>query len=128
MYLKAYKQNFVKNGPVVMRKASFNFHMYRTLGQGQETTLTFKTHIPSLTHLAVCIYQFSGHRLQLFLKNPLFSLFPIEKPILQNLTLPLNRSRSFHSHHLNNYDGQESPMLHTKFRGNRPAGSGEEDL
>ena len=27
-----------------------------------------------------------------------------------------------------NYDGQESPMLHTKFRGNRPAGSGEEDF
>ena len=27
-----------------------------------------------------------------------------------------------------NYDGQESPMLQTKFRGNRPAGSGEEDF
>ena len=26
------------------------------------------------------------------------------------------------------YDGQESPMLHTKFRENRPAGSGEEDF
>ena len=27
-----------------------------------------------------------------------------------------------------NYDWQESPMLHTKFRGNQPAGSGEEDF
>ena len=27
-----------------------------------------------------------------------------------------------------NYDGQESPMLHTKFCGNQPAGSGEEDF
>ena len=27
-----------------------------------------------------------------------------------------------------NYDEQESPMLHTKFHGNRPAGSGEEDF
>ena len=27
-----------------------------------------------------------------------------------------------------NYDGLEAPMLHTKFRGNRPAGSGEEDF
>ena len=27
-----------------------------------------------------------------------------------------------------NYDGQESPMLHTTFRGNQPAGSGEEDF
>ena len=25
-----------------------------------------------------------------------------------------------------NYDGQESPMLHTKFRENQPAGSGED--
>ena len=29
---------------------------------------------------------------------------------------------------LTNYDGQESPMLHTKFRGNWPTGSGEEDF
>ena len=27
-----------------------------------------------------------------------------------------------------NYDWQESPMLHTKFRENRPTGSGEEDF
>ena len=27
-----------------------------------------------------------------------------------------------------NYDGQESPMLHVKFRGNQPVGSGEEDF
>ena len=26
------------------------------------------------------------------------------------------------------YDGQDSPMLHTKFRENRPAGPGEEDF
>ena len=27
-----------------------------------------------------------------------------------------------------NYDGPASPMLHTKFRANRPTGSGEEDF
>ena len=27
-----------------------------------------------------------------------------------------------------NYDGLEPPMLHTKFRGNQPAGSGVEDF
>ena len=27
-----------------------------------------------------------------------------------------------------NYDGPVSLMLHTKFRGNRPTGSGEEDF
>ena len=26
------------------------------------------------------------------------------------------------------YDGQDSPMLHTKFRENRPTGPGEEDF
>ena len=49
-------------------------------------TLALNIHIPSLTQLVVCIYQLSGHRLQLFLKNPLFSLFPIE-PKLPDLTL-----------------------------------------
>ena len=29
---------------------------------------------------------------------------------------------------LTNYNGLVSPMLHTKFRGNQPAGSGEEDF
>ena len=29
---------------------------------------------------------------------------------------------------LTNYDGLESQMLHTKFRENRPAGSGEEEF
>ena len=29
---------------------------------------------------------------------------------------------------LSNYDGLESSMLHTDFRENRPAGSGEEDF
>ena len=29
---------------------------------------------------------------------------------------------------LANYNGQEFPMLQTKFRGNRPAGSAEEDF
>ena len=46
--------------------------------------------------------------------------------MLPRLTLPLDKSRSLQSYHLTNYDGQESPMLHTKFRGNQPAGSVEE--
>ena len=56
-----------------LRKASFNFHI--TFGQGQEITLALNTRIPSFIQLAVCIYQLSGHMLQQFLKNPLFSLF-----------------------------------------------------
>ena len=84
--------------------------------------------IPSLAQLVVCIYQHSGHRLQWFLKNPLFSIFPIEKPMLPNLTLPLNSQGQPRVIIWTNYDGLESQMLRTKFRGNRSTGSGEEDF
>ena len=62
-----------------------------TLGQGQEMTLTFNTHISSLSQLV------SGKRLQKFWKIN-SSLFPIDKPMLPNLTLPL---RLTYGHHLN---------------------------
>ena len=57
-------------------------------------TLTFKTHICSFL---------VGFRSQAanVLKYQQFSLFPIEKPKLPNLTLPLNKSRSLQGHHLN---------------------------
>ena len=38
----------------------------------------------------------------------------------------IKRSRSLQGHHLNNFDGLESPMLQAMFRKNLPAGSGEE--
>ena len=43
LYLKAFIKNLVQIGKVV----SENFCMYTTLGQGQEMTLPFNTHIPS---------------------------------------------------------------------------------
>ena len=48
--------------------------------------------------------------------------------MLPNLTLP--KIGQGHSRVIiyTSYDGQESLMLHTKFRGNRPAGSGEDFL
>ena len=45
--VKAFIQNLVQNGLVVLRKSGLNFCMYTTLGQGQVMTLTFNTHIPS---------------------------------------------------------------------------------
>ena len=42
--------------------------------------------------------------------------------------VPQSFYTKFGSDHLNNYDGLESPMLHTNFRENRPVGSGEEDF
>ena len=76
-------------------------------------TLTLNTRIPSLAELVVCIY-LSGHRLHNFLKNPLFSLFPIEKPQLQNLTLRKIRQGQPRVIIWTDYDGLKSLMLHTK--------------
>ena len=52
-----------------LRKASFNFFMEMTLGQGQEMTFTFNTHISSFFELV------SGHRLQMFWKINNFHFF-----------------------------------------------------
>ena len=47
LYLIAFIQTLVKNGTIVSEKSRLKFCMYMTLGQGQEMTLTFNTHIPS---------------------------------------------------------------------------------
>ena len=86
---------------MLFRKAVFNSYMKNTLDQSQETILSFNTNIPSLTLSAVCIYQFLGWRLRLFPKIHCFSLFPTKMANFQNLTLPLNRSRSTQGHNLN---------------------------
>ena len=48
LYLKAFIQSLVQINTVVSEKIQFEFCMYMTLGQGQEMTLTFNTHISSL--------------------------------------------------------------------------------
>ena len=49
------------------------------IGPRPMNDLTFDIHRGLCTHLVDCIYQFRHHRLQKFLKNPLFYLFPIQK-------------------------------------------------
>ena len=53
LYLKAFIKNLVQIGKVVSEKIWFEF-LYTTLGQGQEMTLTFNTHIPSYIQLDDC--------------------------------------------------------------------------
>ena len=55
LYLKAFIQSLVLIGTVVLRKSSLNFCMYTTLGQGQEMTLTFNTHISSYNNSIRCL-------------------------------------------------------------------------
>ena len=66
---ESFKQKLVQIGTEVSEKIQFEFLYLHTLGQGQEITLTFNTHISS-------IYSIRCH------------FFPIEKPELPNFTLP----------------------------------------
>ena len=56
MYLKAFIKILVQIGKVVSEKSGLNFCKYTTLGQGQEMTLTFNTHILSYIQLDDCSY------------------------------------------------------------------------
>ena len=93
-----------------------------TLGQCQEMTLTFNTHISSLSQLI------SGHRLQKFWKFNSFHFFlyiSLGYQIWPCRKIGQGQSRvSIWP----NYDRQESTMRHTKFSGNQSTGSGEEDF
>ena len=62
------------------------------------------------------------------LKNQQFSLFPTES--LSYQIWPCRKIGQGQPRVISwtNYDGLEPPMLHTKFRGNRSASSGEEDF
>ena len=93
-----------------------------TLGNSQEVTLTLNTHISSLSSLV------PGHSLQLFLKNQQFSLFLLKS--LSYIIWPCRKIGQDQPRIIIwiNYDGQESPILHAKFRENRSISSGEKDF
>ena len=84
-----------------LRKASFNFSYVNAFGKGQEKTLTFNTHTPSFNSIS-CLHlpTFRSPAAIVSEKSTVFT-FPIEKLMLQNLTLSQNRSRSTYGHHLN---------------------------
>ena len=46
LYLKAFIKNLVQIGKVVYEKILFEYLYVNDLGQGQELTLTFNTHLP----------------------------------------------------------------------------------
>ena len=81
---EAFIQNLVQIGTAVSEIIMFDFLYVHNLGQWSRNDLTFNSHISSYIQSDVCSYYLSGHKLQLFLKNPLFSLFPIEKPKFPN--------------------------------------------
>ena len=113
---------------VVSEKIWFEFLYVHDLGPRSSNDLDLQYSHTFITSIRCLLLPTFRSLAAIVLKHPLFSLFPIEKPMLPNLTLPQNRPRSLQGHNFNIYDGLESLMLHTKIRENQPAGSGKEDF
>ena len=60
LYLKAFIQNLVQFGTVVSEKIQFEVLYDTTLGQGQEMTMTYNTHISSKKMSAPTTFQITG--------------------------------------------------------------------
>ena len=62
---ESFHKKWFRSAKQFLRKSGLNFCMYTTLGQGQEMTLAFNTHIPSYMQLRdvvdVCSFYFLGH-------------------------------------------------------------------
>ena len=71
--------NLASIGQAVSKEKKFENVESEWLDQGQWMTLTIDIHLGSCTHLVNCINQLWLHRLQQFLKNTLFYLFPLTK-------------------------------------------------
>ena len=127
MYLKAFIQNLVQNGRVVSEKIWFEFLYVYDIGPRSRNDLELQyshTFIRSIS----CLY-LPTFRQQASIVSEKSSVF----------TFSYRKSLSFQISPCcligqiqprviiyTNYDGLESPMLHTKFHGNRSAGSGED--
>ena len=82
LYLQANIKNLAENDPGILRKASLIPYV---IGLGPRSTNDLDL---QYTHLVINSFSFRSQAAIISEKNPLFSLFPIEKPKLQNLTLP----------------------------------------
>ena len=88
LYLTVFIQNLVQIGKVVSEKIWFEFLYVHNLGPRSSNDLDLQyshTFIYSIRCLLLPTFR---SLTAIFLKNPLFSRFPIEKPMLPNLTLP----------------------------------------
>ena len=88
LYLKAFIQNLVQNGSVAYEKIRFEFLYEHNLGPRSRNDLDLQyshTFIKSFSYLYLPTFRSQA---SIVSKNPLFSLFPIEKPKFPNLTLP----------------------------------------
>ena len=129
LYLKAFIYSLVKTDTVVSEKIQFEILYVHDLGPRSLNDYDLKySHI--FLYTIRCLLPLAFRYLAAIVseKYTVFTFFPIEKAKLPNL--PCRKIGQGHSRVIisTNYDGQESRMLHTKFCGNPPAGSGEEEF
>ena len=78
MYLKAFIQNFVKNGPVVSKESKFYFSYVNDLGPWSRNDLDLQYLHTFINNKMSASTNFQVTAI--VSENPLFSLFPTEKP------------------------------------------------
>ena len=87
LYLKSFIQNLVQIGTVVSEKIQFDFLYVHNLGPRSRNDLDLQcSHIFIYSIRCLLLLLFRSLA-AIISENPLFSLFPIEKPTLPNLTL-----------------------------------------
>ena len=79
LYLKAFIQNLVQNGIVVSEKIRFEFLYVHDLGSMSRNDLDLQYSHTFINSNRCLLLPVSGHWLQLFLKNQLFSNFSHRK-------------------------------------------------
>ena len=100
LYLKAFIQNLVQNGPVVFEKIGFEFVYVHDLGSRSSNDLDLQySHTFMVTISCLYLPTFRSQASIVSEKSTVFT-FSLEKSKFLNLTLPLNRSRSLQGHHL----------------------------
>ena len=89
LYLKAFIKKLVQIGTAVSEKIRFEFLYVHDLGPKSRNDLDLQySHTFIYSIRCLLLLTFRSLAAIVSEKNPLFSLFPIEKPKLPNLTLP----------------------------------------
>ena len=125
---QSFNKKMVQIGTVVSEKKRFEFLYVHDLGPRSRNDLDLQ-YSHSFIYSIRCLLLLAFRSLAAIVseKSTVFT-FSYRKAKVIKFDLAVNRSRSLHGHHLKKQDGLESPMLHTKFRENRLAGSGEKNF
>ena len=86
--MKAFIKNLVQIGTVASEKIRFEFLYVHDLGPRSRNDLDLQYSLTFIKLVRCLLLPTFRSLAAIVSENPLFSLFPIEKPMLPNLTLP----------------------------------------